>query len=444
MIKQKVIILGAAGRDFHNFNVFFRKNRAYEVVAFTATQIPGIEGRNYPPELAGRLYPNGIPILPEKDLEDAIRKHDIDLAMMAYSDLKFATVMHLGARANAAGADFVMMGTRHTMIKSEKPVIAVCAVRTGCGKSQTSRFIARMLREKGRKVVSVRHPMPYGDLRRQAVQRFASIRDCDKHKCTIEEREEYEAHIQEKGVIYAGVDYGKILKRAEREADVIIWDGGNNDLPFYQPDLWITVADPLRPGHECSYYPGETNVRGADVIVIGKTNTAPQADVDKVIASCRELNPRARIVRVASEVQADDPSVIRGKRVLVIEDGPTLTHGEMAYGAGTVASKALGATLVDPRPWARGTIAEVYRKFKQVGPILPAMGYSPEQVQDLEETINAVDCDAVVIATPFDLRRLIKVKKPSVIVTYVHRDVEPDGGMKTVIEEFLRNGVRRS
>ncbi len=438
MKSQKVIILGAAGRDFHNFNVYFRNNKAFEVVAFTATQIPGIEGRRYPPRLAGRLYPDGIPILPESELESIIRANEVDLAVLAYSDLAFATVMHLGARVNAAGADFCMMGTRHTLIASSKPVIAVCAVRTGCGKSQTSRFIAHMLRSRGLKVVSVRHPMPYGDLERQTVQRFAKIRDCDKHDCTIEEREEYEAHIQEKGVIYAGVDYGKILKKAEAEADVVIWDGGNNDLPFYKPDLWITVADPLRPGHERAYYPGETNVRGSDVIIIGKTNTAPTADVEKVIASCRELNPKAKIIRVASEVQADKPEVIRGKRVLVIEDGPTLTHGEMTYGAGTVACRAEGALLVDPRPWAVGTISEVYRKYPGIGPILPAMGYSPQQVKDLEQTINAVDCDAVVIATPFDLRRIIQVRKPSVIVTYTHRDVEPDGGLGAVIEAFCK------
>jgi len=439
MTKQKVVILGAAGRDFHNFNVFFRENNLYEVVAFTATQIPGIEGRPYPPELSGPQYPEGIPILEEDSLKDIIREKDVDLAVMSYSDLSFSTVMHLGARVNAAGADFTMMGTRHTMIPSKRPLIAVCAVRTGCGKSQTSRFIARALREAGLRAVSIRHPMPYGDLKEQIVQRFATVEDCQKHKCTIEEREEYEAHAREGGVVYAGVDYGKILEEAEKEADVIIWDGGNNDIPFYRPDLWITVADPLRPGHESSYYPGETNIRGSDVIVIGKTNTAPKKDVEAVYASCRNMNAEARIIRVASEVTVDDPGAIKGKRVLVIEDGPTLTHGGMSYGAGTVAANDAGATLVDPRPWAKGSIRGVYESFPHIGNILPAMGYSPEQTRDLEQTINAVECDAVVIGTPFNLGTLIKLDKPAAVVSYVHADIESDGGLKTIIQNFIKN-----
>jgi predicted GTPase len=438
MSTKRVLILGAAGRDFHNFNMAYRGDPAHEVVAFTATQIPKIDDRLYPAALAGPLYPKGIPILPETDLDRIIAERGVDLAVLSYSDLPYAYVMHMGARVNAAGADYMMMGTKATFLESKKPVIAVTAVRTGCGKSQTSRFVCSRLRAAGKKVVAVRHPMPYGDLAAQAVQRMASLADIDANNCTIEEREEYEMHVQEGGVIYAGVDYEAILRRAEAEADVVIWDGGNNDLPFFKPDLWINVADPLRPGHEESYYPGETNMRAADVIVIAKTNAAEQKDVESVIAASHRLNPRARVIKVASRLTVDKPEVITGKRVLAIEDGPTLTHGEMAWGAAVAAAREHGAKdIVDPRPWAVGGIADTFKKYPKVGKLLPAMGYWPEQIADLEKTINAVDCDSVVIGTPFNINRLVKINKPAAVVTYSHEDVEKDGGLARVIDEFL-------
>lgn len=439
MSKRRVVILGAAGRDFHNFNMVYRNDPAYEVVAFTATQIPKIDDRIYPAVLAGKLYPKGIPILPETELERIFAERDVDLAVMAYSDLPYAYVMHMGARVNAAGADFEMMGTKRTFAKSSKPVIAVTAVRTGCGKSQISRFVAKRLRAAGKKVVAVRHPMPYGDLAAQAVQRMASIQDIDDYKCTIEEREEYEMHVAEGGVIYAGVDYEAILRRAEAEADVVLWDGGNNDLPFYKPDLWITVADPLRPGHEASYYPGEANIRGSDIIVIGKANVASEADVRTVEESCRKLNPRARVIRAVSALTVDKPEVIKGKRVLAVEDGPTLTHGEMAFGAATQAARENGAAaLVDPRPWAVGGLKETFEKYPRIGVLLPAMGYWDQQVKDLEATINATDCDAVVLGTPFDIQRLVKITKPTAVVSYAHKDYD-DGAnsLSKIVDEFL-------
>jgi predicted GTPase len=433
-----VLILGAAGRDFHNFNTVFREDESSEVVAFTATQIPNIDGRTYPPELSGALYPNGIPILPEDDLERIIDERDVDVAVMAYSDLPYDYVMHLGARANAAGADFQMIGTKHTFIKSRKKVVAVTAVRTGCGKSQISRFVSSRLRTAGKRVAVVRHPMPYGNLVDQMVQRLASIEDVDRYDCTIEEREEYERHIEEGGVVYAGVDYGQVLALAESEADIVLWDGGNNDQPFFDPDLWITIADPLRVGHESAYYPGEVNVRGADVLVVNKVNAATKEAVQQVIDSCRALNPRAHILRAASALSVDDPSVITGKRVLAIEDGPTLTHGEMEYGAATAAAREHGAAeIVDPRPWAVGGIAQTFEDYPGIGKVLPAMGYWDEQVADLEKTINAVDCDAVVIGTPFDIQRIVEIAKPRCVVTYAHEDVEDDGGLAKVVDDFL-------
>ncbi len=438
MQKRRVLILGAAGRDFHNFNMCYRGDTSCDVVAFTATQIPNIDDRTYPPSLAGALYPNGIPILPEEDLEKAIKERKVDLAVMSYSDLPYDTVMHLGARVNAAGADFVMLGTRSTFAISSKPVVAITAVRTGCGKSQASRFVASRLRAAGKRVVAVRHPMPYGDLAVQAVQRMASLEDIDNYNCTIEEREEYEKHVEEGGVIYAGVDYEAILRRAEAEADIVLWDGGNNDLPFYRPDLWITIADPLRPGHEERYYPGEANVRASDVLVVNKANVAAPEDVERVSANLRRLNPRAQVLRAHSVLSVDRPEIISGKRVLAVEDGPTLTHGEMTFGAATQAAREHGAAaLVDPRPWAVGGIKETFEKYPKVGALLPAMGYWDEQVRDLEKTINAVDCDVVVIGTPFDIGRLVKIEKPVAVVTYAHADVPGEPGLAGVIDDFL-------
>ncbi len=425
MHRERILILGAAGRDFHNFNVFFRDNADYEVVGFTAAQIPKIDGRRYPKELSGKLYPEGLPIYPEAELERLIRDLSVDRAIFAYSDLSHEQVMHLGSRAMAAGADYTVMGTRRTMIKSSKPVVAVCAVRTGCGKSQTTRYIARLLKQAGKKVVAVRHPMPYGDLAKQRVERLATYEDLAAFDCTIEEREEYESHIDEGTVVFAGVDYGAILSEAEKEADVILWDGGNNDTPFYAPDLWITVADPLRPGHETRYFPGETNFRAADIIVVNKANTARAEDVASVLESARALNPRASAIRAASEVMVDKPELIGGKRVLVVEDGPTITHGGMPYGAGKVAAEKFGAAaLVDGRPFARGSIRETYEKYPHIGELLPAMGYYPEQVRELEETINASDADVVLIGTPFDLARLIRIDKPTAKVVYELADMD--------------------
>ena len=419
MNPQRVIIMGAAGRDFHNFNSYFRDNPDYRVVAFTATQIPNIEERRYPPELSGELYPDGVPIYPEADLSDLIKRHQVDQVVFSYSDVAHEYVMHKASQVLAVGADFRLMGAGSTMFESSKPVVAVCAVRTGCGKSQTTRHVCDVLQQIGRKVVVVRHPMPYGDLAAQAVQRFATYEDLDRHKCTIEEREEYEPHIDRGVVVYAGVDYEPILRQAEGEADVVVWDGGNNDLPFYRPNLFIVVADPHRPGHGLRYHPGEANLRAADVVVINKVDTADPEGVAQVRESIYAVNPAAAVVDAASPIFVDAPESIRGKRVLVIEDGPTLTHGEMTYGAGVVAARRFGAAeLVDPRPYAVRSIAATFEKYPNVGPLLPAMGYGDEQVRDLEETINATDCDLVLSATPIDLRRILKVRHPMDRVRY--------------------------
>jgi len=418
-MKRRVLIMGAAGRDFHNFNCYFRDNSEYEVVAFTATQIPNIDGRAYPAVLAGKLYPEGIPILDEADTAELIREHDIDLVVFSYSDVSYDYLMHRGALANACGADFMIMGTRHTQVVSSRPVIAVCATRTGCGKSQTTRAITDMLRKRNLKVVAIRHPMPYGDLARQAVQRFETIEDLKKHECTIEEMEEYEPHIANGVVVYAGVDYEAILRQAEQEADVILWDGGNNDMSFYKADLYITVADPHRAGHELRYYPGETNVNLADIVVINKVDTAKREDVETVVANIRALNPDAEIIKAESPVTVENPEIIKGKKVLVVEDGPTLTHGEMKIGAGVVAARQCGAAeMVDPRPFTVGTISDTFKKYPDIGVLLPAMGYGGRQVKDLEETVARTRCDAVVIGTPIDLRRVIDIKQPSTRVRY--------------------------
>ena len=420
---QRAIILGAAGRDFHNFNVFFRDNADYEVVAFTATQIPNIEGRVYPADLAGERYPDGIPIEDEDDLESLIVEHGVDVAVFSYSDVTHEHVMHIGSRAMAAGASYLLLGARQTMLESSKPVVAVCAARTGSGKSQTSRRVAQLLTAAGRKVVVVRHPMPYGDLVKQAVQRFETYDDLAKHDVTIEEREEYEPHIDAGRIVYAGVDYEKILRQAEQEADVVIWDGGNNDLPFYLPDVYITVVDPHRPDHALYYHPGETNVRLADAIVINKVDTASLEDVEIAWETSRALNADAVMIEAASPLFVEDGESLRGKRVLVVEDGPTLTHGEMAYGAGWVAARRFGAEIVDPRPYAVGSIADTYEKYPTTGEVLPAMGYGDEQVAELAETIAAADVDAVVIGTPIDLRRLIEIDRPTVRVRYELQEI---------------------
>lgn len=424
MSRIKVIIMGAAGRDFHNFNMIYRNNETYEVIAFTATQIPDIDGRQYPAKLAGSLYPNGIPIHPEEKIEQLIVDHRVDQVIFSYSDVPYEYVMHKAAQVNATGADFVLLGMERTMLKSSKPVVSVCAVRTGCGKSQTTRKVSAILRRMGKKLVAVRHPMPYGDLAKQAVQRFASYDDLDKQNCTIEEREEYEPHIDNGTIVYAGVDYKAILQEAEKEADVILWDGGNNDTPFFKPDLQIVVVDPHRPGHENSYYPGETNLLMADVVIINKETTADYEDIEFVRESVRQTNPEAIIIDAASPLFVEDPEAIRGKRVLVVEDGPTLTHGEMTYGAGVVAAEQYGASeIIDPRPWIVGTIAETFEKYPDIGQLLPAMGYGKQQIEDLEKTINAVECDAVVIGTPIDLRRVVNINKPAVRVKYELQEI---------------------
>jgi predicted GTPase len=415
----KTIIQGAAGRDFHNFNMVFRDNEDYDVIAFTATQIPDIDGRRYPAKLAGRLYPKGIPIYAESELEALIVKHQADEVVFSYSDVAHPYVMHWASRVLAAGAGFRLLGSYATMVKSTKPVVAVCAVRTGAGKSQTTRRVAEILKAAGKKVVAIRHPMPYGDLVKQAVQRFASIRDLKTQGCTIEEMEEYEPHIQRGHIIYAGVDYEAILRQAEKEADIILWDGGNNDLPFYRPDIFITVADPLRPGNELNYHPGETNLRMADVIVINKIDTASPDQINQVRNSIAAVNPEAMCIEAASPITVDKPELIRGRRVLVIEDGPTCTHGEMKYGAGVVAARKFGAAeLVDARPYAVGTIDRTYKTYPGIGPLLPAMGYGAQQVKDLEATIRRAKVDAVIIATPINLTRLIKIAQPVVRVGY--------------------------
>jgi predicted GTPase len=425
-MKKKVLIMGAAGRDFHNFNLYYRDNNEYEVVAFTATQIPGIDDKKYPAELAGKLYPNGIPIYPEEHLVELIKKHDIDEVVFAYSDVSHERVMHNASICTAAGADFKLMGTKFSKLKTTKPLVTVCAVRTGCGKSQTTRQVVKVLKEKGLHVVSIRHPMPYGDLVAQKVQRFAELEDLKKHKCTIEEMEEYEPHIKMNSIIYAGVDYEAILREAEKEADVIVWDGGNNDTPFYtsEKEVKIVVVDPHRAGHELTYHPGETNLREANVVVINKIDSADAEGIQIVRDNTRSVNPKAIIIDGASPLSVDKPELLYNAIALVVEDGPTLTHGEMTYGAGVVAAEKYGvADLVDPREYAVGEIKETFEKYPEIGILLPAMGYSKKQLQDLEDTIDKVECDVVVIATPIDLRRIIKIRKPAVQVGYELQEI---------------------
>ncbi len=437
MERTRVIIMGAAGRDFHNFNTVYRDDNRYEVIAFTATQIPKIGGRTYPPVLSGPLYPKGIPIHEEDRLEELIRQHNISEVVFAYSDVNHVTLMHHASRVLATGANFTMLGPKETCIPSKKPLLSICAVRTGVGKSQTTRYAIDALQKLGKKVVAIRHPMPYGDLAKQICQRFATMEDMDKHQCTIEEREEYEPHIQQGVVVYAGVDYGVILREAEKEADIIIWDGGNNDLPFYRSDLQIVLVDPHRPGHELAYYPGEANFRAADVLVINKVSSAKPEGVETVKANIKKANPRATVVECDSPITVEKAEQIKGKRVLVVEDGPTLTHGEMLYGAGTLAAKQHNASaIVDPRPVAVGTILETYKKYPHVGALLPAMGYHEEQLKDLEETINRVDCDLILIGTPIDLRRVIKINKPALRVYYSLADRGKPTLADLIVEKF--------
>lgn len=442
--KTRVLILGAAGRDFHNFNVVFRDNPRFHVVAFTAAQIPNIAGRTYPPELAGNLYPEGIPIYPEESLERLIEVQKIDQAVFSYSDVSHEDVMHKASRVIARGADFRLLGARATMLKSSRPVVSVCAVRTGCGKSPVSRKAAALLRRDGSRVAVLRHPMPYGDLARQAVQRFATLDDLRRGECTIEEREEYEPHIVQGDVVFAGVDYQKILTRAEAEADILLWDGGNNDLPFVEPDLEIVVLDPHRAGHERSYFPGEVNFLRADVLILNKIDTADIAAANLVRRNIEEFNPRATVIEAAMPVTVDDPGRIRGRRVLVIEDGPTLTHGGMAFGAGTLAARKYGAAeRVDPRPYAVGSIRRAFEKHPHLGPVLPALGYGAEQIQELEETVRSVPCEAVVIGTPIDLRRVISIAQPSCRAAY---DIEEIGRptLEEVLGAFVAAGARHA
>jgi predicted GTPase len=442
MSKRKIIIIGAAGRDFHNFNTFYRDNTSYNVVAFTAAQIPNIADRKYPASLAGSLYPDGIPIYDQDDLEKLIKDLDADECVFSYSDISYNAVMGLGAKVNAAGCDFTFLGYKNTMLKSSKPVIAVGAIRTGCGKSQTSRRIAEALMARNLKVIAIRHPMPYGDLEAQKVQRFATIQDLTKHNCTIEEMEEYEPHIERGNVIYAGVDYEAILRAAENDpagCDVILWDGGNNDFSFYKPDLMITVVDPHRPGHELSYYPGEVTLRLADVVVINKIDSADFDNIQAVRSNIEQVNPNAVVIDAASTISVNKPEAIKGKRVLVVEDGPTLTHGDMKIGAGIVAAKRFGAAeIIDPRPFAVGTLAETYRAYPGIGKLLPAMGYGEQQIKDLSATIAKTDCDSVIIATPIDLQRVIKIDKPCARVEYSLQEIgHPD------IDDVLENLIKQ-
>jgi len=436
--KIKVLIMGAAGRDFHNFNVYFRNNKNYEVVAFTATQIPDIAGRKYPAELSGPLYPEGIPIYSEEELPDLIREKQIDQVILAYSDLPHQYVMDKASIVLAHGADFRLMGPKSTMLKSNLPVVSICAVRTGCGKSQTTRKVTDILKKKGYKIAVIRHPMPYGDLREQIWQRYENYADLDRYNCTIEEREEYEPHLDRGNVLYAGVDYQEILTRAEKDVDIIVWDGGNNDLPFYKPDLHIVVTDPHRAGHEMTYYPGETNLRMADVVVMNKIDTADLDKINQLRENIHKLAPEAILIEAASPLTIDHPELIRGKRVLVVEDGPTLTHGEMKYGAGVVAAQKYGAKeIIDPRPYAIGTIKDTYTKYPGIGALLPAMGYGKKQIQELENTINAVDCDIVIIGTPIDLSRIVKINKKSIRVKYELQEIgRPD------LEEVLSQKIK--
>jgi predicted GTPase len=420
----KILIMGAAGRDFHNFNVHFRQNRFYRVVAFTATQIPNINDRKYPAELAGELYPDGIPIFDEHELINLIKKYDIDEVIFCYSDVPYDYVMKRSAMVNAAGASFKVMGPKQTMLKSSKPVVAICAVRTGSGKSQTTRRISRLLREAGKKVAAVRHPMPYGDLVEQKVQKFSHLEDLDRYNCTIEEREEYEPHIVSGTTVFAGVDYEAILREAEKDADIILWDGGNNDLPFYKPDLHVVVVDPHRPGDELTYYPGEANLRMADVVIINKIDTAEPQNIQQVRDNVGRVNPDAMVIDAASPIYIDDFEIIRGKRVLVVEDGPTLTHGEMSYGAGVLAAKKFGAAeLIDPRPFVIGTIKDTFKQYPDIGTLLPAMGYGNKQIRDLEKTINNSDAEVVIIGTPIDLRKILNMNKPAVRVYYELQEI---------------------
>ncbi len=433
MTRRNVVIMGAAGRDFHNFNCLFRDNEDYQVVAFTATQIPDIEGRVYPPELAGSLYPDGVPILPEEELERIVREHDVDEVWFSYSDVSHTYVMNRASQVVSWGPHFGVCSATRTMIDSPKPTIAVTAVRTGVGKSQTTRYVSRILKRLGKRVVAIRHPMPYGDLVKQACQRFEKLDDLDRHQCTIEEREEYEPLIDNDFIVYAGVDYQQILREAEKEADVILWDGGNNDTPFYRPDLHITLVDPHRAGHELTYYPGETNLRMAHLLIVNKVETADPVKVEEVLDNCRRANPSARIIKCRSVITVDRPELISGRRALVVEDGPTLTHGGMTYGAGWFAARQAGAAeIVDPRPYAVGSIRETYDRYPNARHILPAMGYGEEQIRDLEATINATPADVVVEGTPTDLRRIISVNKPVAGVTYELEEVEPG-----VIEEMV-------
>ncbi|MCK5029861.1 MAG: GTPase [Thermoplasmatales archaeon] len=436
--KKKVIIMGAAGRDFHNFNVYYRGNEEYEVVAFTATQIPDIAGREYPHELSGKLYPNGIPIYPEEDLTKIIKENDIDEVVFAYSDIPYRYVMEKSAVVNAAGADFILLGPENTMIKSNKPIIAVCAVRTGCGKSQVSRKIFEILRKKGLKVASIRHPMPYdSDLTKQIYQRFANYDDLNKANCTIEEREEYEPYIDMDGVIFAGIDYKKILDEAEKEADVIIWDGGNNDFSFYKPDLLITLADPHRPGHEISYYPGGVNTISANIIIINKVNTASKENIETVYKNVKKVNSSAQIIEGISSVIAEHGDLISGKKVLVIEDGPTVTHGNMNFGAGTIAANDNNAReIIDPRDFAVGSIKETFNKYNNLTKVLPAMGYGKKQISELEETINNAECEVVISGTPIDLKRILKVNKPIIRVSYSVGE-ETSKELEKIVDNFI-------
>ena len=440
-MKKKVIIIGAAGRDFHNFNTYYRDNEDYDVVAFTAAQIPDIAGRLYPKELAGKLYPNGIPIYHQDELEGLIKESDVDECVFAYSDVRYEYVMGISAIVNAAGAAFTLIGPKQTMIESSKPVVAVGAIRTGCGKSQTSRKVVEALNKKGLKVIAIRHPMPYGDLNAQKVQRFASLEDLKKHNCTIEEMEEYEPHIASGNVIYAGVDYAAILEQAENDpagCDVILWDGGNNDFPFYKPDLMITVVDPHRPGHELMYYPGEVTLRMADVVVINKIDSADFADIQTVRGNIAKVNPKATVIDAASTITVDNAEVIKGKRVLVVEDGPTLTHGEMKIGAGVVAAHRFGAAeIVNARDYAVGKLQETYETYPNIGLVLPAMGYGEQQINDLAATIDNADCDSVIVATPIDLGRIIKMNKPNTRVAYELQEIGAPT-MDDVIGDFLK------
>lgn len=438
MNRIKVIIMGAAGRDFHNFNVYFKDNSNYEIVAFTATQIPDIAGRKYPAELSGPLYPKGINIYAEEELPNLIKEKEVDQVILAYSDLPHQYVMDKASIVLAHGADFRLMGPKSTMLKSNLPVVSICAVRTGCGKSQTTRKVSDILKKKGYKIAVIRHPMPYGDLREQIWQRYENYADLDRYHCTIEEREEYEPHLDRGNILYAGVDYQEILKRAEKDADIIVWDGGNNDLPFYKPDLHIVVTDPLRAGHEMTYYPGEANLRMADVVVMNKIDTADLDKINQLRENIHQLAPEAILIEAASPLTIDHPELIRDKRVLVVEDGPTLTHGEMKYGAGVVAAQKYGAKeIIDPRPYAIGTIKDTFAKYPGIGTLLPAMGYGEKQTQELEDTINAVDCDIVIIGTPIDLSRVIKISRKSIRVKYELQEIG-----KPNLEEILDQKIK--